>query len=57
MPLQIECEVVWDRKKEKSLPNQPAGMGVKFTKISKTDYQILKEFIADALKDEEEGIR
>ena len=52
--IQIHCEVVWARKNEKSLPNQPAGMGVKFTKISKTDYQILKQFIADATKDKAE---
>ena len=55
-PIQLECEVLWSRKKEKSLPDQPPGMGVKFTKISKTDYQILKQYIADALR-EEAGVR
>ena len=47
-PLEIQCEVVWARKKESSQPNQPSGMGVKFTRISKTDYQILKQFIGAA---------
>ena len=51
-PIQLQCEVLWARKKEKSLPNQPPGMGVKFTKISKTDYQILKQYIEDALREE-----
>ena len=55
-PLQIQCQVVWAIKRESSLPNQPPGMGVKFTKISKNDHQILKQFLADALK-EEAGVR
>ena len=44
-PLEIHCEVVWARKREISQPDQPPGMGVKFIKISKTDYQLLKQFI------------
>ena len=47
-PLEIQCEVVWARKRESSQPNLPPGMGVKFTRISKTDYQILKQFIGAA---------
>ena len=53
-PIQIQCEVIWAIKKERSLPNQPPGMGVKFTKMSKTDYQILEQFIADAMREEAE---
>jgi uncharacterized protein (TIGR02266 family) len=44
-PLEIQCEVIWARKRESSQPDLPPGMGVKFIKISKTDYQILKQFI------------
>jgi len=43
--LEIQCEVVWARKRESSQPDLPPGMGVKFTRISKTDYQILKQSI------------
>ena len=44
-PLQIKCEVLWNRERNKSQPNRLPGMGVKFIKISKNDYQILRDFI------------
>ena len=45
-PLLIKCQVAWFRKLEDCRTGQLPGMGVKFTKISKKDYQILKEFIS-----------
>ena len=50
-PLQIKCEVIWDRKKEQSQPGQPPGMGVKFCEISKKNYEFLKEYIQTAEPD------
>lgn len=44
-PLQIKCEVLWNRKRNSSQPKRLPGMGVKFIKISKNDYQILRDFI------------
>lgn len=44
-PLQIKCEVLWNRERNNSQPNRLPGMGVKFIKISKNDYQILRDFI------------
>ena len=44
-PLQIKCEVLWNRERNSSQPNRLPGMGVKFIKISKNDYQILRDFI------------
>ncbi len=45
-PLQVKCEVIWTRKREAAEPEKLPGMGVKFSKISKKDYQILREFLA-----------
>ena len=44
-PLQIMCEVLWNRERKEGQPNRLPGMGVKFIKISKNDYQILRDFI------------
>jgi len=44
-PLQIKCEVLWNRERNSSQPKRLPGMGVKFIKISKSDYQILRDFI------------
>jgi uncharacterized protein (TIGR02266 family) len=44
-PLQIKCEVLWNRERNSSQPKRLPGMGVKFLKISKTDYQALRDFI------------
>jgi uncharacterized protein (TIGR02266 family) len=45
-PLQIKCEVAWERKPESSQPKLLPGMGVKFCDISKKDHQILSEYLA-----------
>lgn len=45
-PLLIKCKVAWFRKPEDCGTGQLPGMGVKFTKISKKDYRILKGFIS-----------
>ena len=45
-PLQIRCEVVWARKKQESQPGRPAGMGVRFLKISERDNRILKQYLS-----------
>ncbi len=45
-PLQIKCEVLWNRQKDVTQTDKLPGMGVKFVKISKTDYQTLREFLA-----------
>ena len=44
-PLQIKCEVLWNRERKSRQPERFPGMGVKFTKISKNDYQILRDFV------------
>jgi len=43
--LQIKCEVLWNRERNRQQPERFPGMGVKFTKISKGDYQILRDFV------------
>jgi uncharacterized protein (TIGR02266 family) len=49
-PIQVQCEVVWARKEESaSAPKKPAGMGVKFSRISNEDRAFLKKYIADSL--------
>lgn len=45
-PLQILCEVAWIKKREDGRPDMPSGMSVKFNKISKKDYMILKKFLS-----------
>ena len=45
--LQINCEVIWARKRDNSQPTQVPGMGVKFLKISKTDHQTLEKFLEE----------
>ncbi|MBW1729399.1 MAG: TIGR02266 family protein [Deltaproteobacteria bacterium] len=45
-PLQIQCEVVWARKREGGASDKPPGMGVKFCEISEKDYQLLKQYVA-----------
>ena len=45
-PVQAKCEVLWIRKRDSGQPDKLPGMGVKFNKISKKDYKILREFLA-----------
>ena len=45
IPLQIKCEVLWNRERENHQPDRLPGMGVKFTKISKGDYHALRDFV------------
>jgi len=45
-PLKIRCEVVWNRKVGESLSGRPAGMGVKFSRITRRDFRILRGFLA-----------
>jgi uncharacterized protein (TIGR02266 family) len=47
-PLQIKCEVVWNRPEAGDLPDRPAGMGIKFREISKQDHERLKTFLKSA---------
>ncbi len=44
--LQILCEVAWTRNKENDRTDVTSGMGVKFDKISKKDYMMLKKFLS-----------
>jgi uncharacterized protein (TIGR02266 family) len=44
-PMQITCEVAWTRKQEGGADN-PAGMGVKFVKITKDDDKTLKKHLS-----------
>ncbi len=45
-PLQIRCEVLWSRERNSSQPNRMPGMGVKYSKIKKNDYKVLRDFVA-----------
>jgi uncharacterized protein (TIGR02266 family) len=44
-PLKITCEVRWVRTSTEDPDGEPVGMGAKFMKMSKTDYQLLKNEI------------
>jgi uncharacterized protein (TIGR02266 family) len=48
--LQTMCQVVWTRKQTEETKDKPAGMGVKFSEMSKKDHQTLKRYIEDAMK-------
>jgi type IV pilus assembly protein PilZ len=50
-PLHIRCEVVWSRTKQESQPGRPAGMGVKFLKMSERDTRILKQYLSSIKAD------
>lgn len=43
--IQIQCEVVWSRRRESSTPEKPSGMGVKFAKIAEKDYKLIKRYL------------
>jgi type IV pilus assembly protein PilZ len=45
-PLQIQCEVVWARTPEQAGPDQPTGMGVKFSQMSTKDSERLRKYLA-----------
>jgi len=45
--MEVKCEVVWCRKKEKSSTGKPSGMGVKFIEIAENDLRFLKKYIAE----------
>jgi len=44
--LQIRCEVLWSRERKSNQPKRLPGMGVKYSKISKKDYKVLRDFVA-----------
>ena len=48
--LQTVCQVVWTRKQAEEIKDKPAGMGVKFSEMSKKDHQTLKQYIENAMK-------
>lgn len=43
--MQINCEVVWARKRESSTPEKPSGMGVKFAEIAEKDYKVIRRYL------------
>ncbi len=45
-PLQIKCEVLWSRERKGNQPERLPGMGVKYSQISKSDYKVLRDFVA-----------
>jgi len=45
-PMQVKCEVIWTRNRDSSQPMKQPGMGVRFSKISKKDYKVLRDFLA-----------
>lgn len=47
-PLKIECNVVWTRKRGKSI-KQPPGMGVKFDKLDSDDHTVLTQYLKTLL--------
>ncbi len=48
--VQVKCEVVQSRSDQKSQPAKRPGMLVKFTKISRHDYGLLREFLSSKQK-------
>ena len=48
-PLTIKCTVAWARKKEEGTDARPAGMGVKFTEITKQEEQVLQKYLKSLL--------
>ncbi len=49
-PLQTKCQVVWTRKQAEETKDNPAGMGVKFSEMSKKDAQALRQYLENAMK-------
>jgi uncharacterized protein (TIGR02266 family) len=47
-PLQIKCEVIWARKREKNLPDMKPGMGIKFIEMSEKNKDLLRRYIASS---------
>ncbi|MFP4474200.1 MAG: TIGR02266 family protein [Desulfatibacillaceae bacterium] len=52
-PLVIESEVAWARKETDDSERRPRGMGVKFTRINKSDHEKLKELLRNTAKNGE----
>jgi uncharacterized protein (TIGR02266 family) len=52
-PMKIKCEVVWALKEEAETEGKSAGMGIKFIEMSKSDYQILKQYLNNLMKEKE----
>ena len=46
--LNIKCRVMWARKQGQDM-KRPAGMGVKFCKMSSEDYTVLKQYLKTVL--------
>jgi CRP/FNR family cyclic AMP-dependent transcriptional regulator len=53
-PISITCEVLWVRKEADS-QKRPPGMGVKFSKMTKRDNQILNQYFRSLIGGEEKG--
>ncbi len=49
-PLQTTCQVVWTRKQGEETKDKPAGMGVKFSEMSKKDAQALRQYLENAME-------
>jgi len=47
-PLQIDCEVAWNRKESGDQQREPLGMGIKFVKMSDSDRQRLQKELQKA---------
>ena len=47
-PLQITCEVIWARKRERSLPDMQPGMGIKFIEMSERNKDIMRRYLASS---------
>ena len=50
-PINITCEVLWVRKQTES-EKKPPGMGVKFSKMTKRDNQILNQYFQALIRGE-----
>jgi len=50
-PIKVNCEVSWVRE-QSDIEKRPPGMGVKFSKITKRDNQILNQYFQTLIKGE-----
>jgi uncharacterized protein (TIGR02266 family) len=44
-PLRVSCEVAWVKSPAEATAKEPAGMGLKFTEMSKGDREALKQYL------------
>jgi Tfp pilus assembly protein PilZ len=44
------CQVVWTRKQGEETKDKPAGMGVKFSEMSKKDAHALRQYLEYVMK-------